>query len=1732
MAILRNKWFLCPILLLIALSPAASFGQSKNLTVVVLVDSTNGLGYNTSSSTPGEYQRFAERYLENLQIPYQVFDVSSTPPPSDINSRQLIVAAHSGLNLPASWQNAIVAAVNGGTGFVNLDFSSNIGNEAHIQTIFGSTGSNLGTASTSITIPATYLPGGSTPHYIMALQHTFPATSGNLVYNFHDDGNGVTNTATSTVLAGAHVTVLAKLGNDPLVAVTNYGSGRAVSFGSLDYLNGDRFGFLMGMDDVFWRSLVWAARKPFVVRGYPRLWAVQQDDTQPDWGFRVGDMYNTTLTGNANPDGTGGPWKVTGYLFYSNLVPGGNERISVINNINANNLKVVPHTFDNTNYGTTYWNGSAGALTDAQWLTSLQTIATWKTGNGGSDTIPSFSRSLVAHFWDLSNNTGYDLWNTLGIRYITEIQKPGFQYTDVDLNQYNGAERLNAHPFWVYNTNRQPKLDANENYPFFFADDYSVGSRAGLPTQKFYLFITQHHDPTNLNLTRADFTWPSDANHNNITVAQSLNQLQTYTWRFWSSLCPAQLYTHDHSNYEWSTVTDRQSVISQGSSWLNTNSVRHLFMESMGDYIYARNKSLLSQANFDGSSQLSLTFTGKATDPDGRLISTQFLVFSGDNEGVWESAPGFGSGLSLTTQYPPSPNPLPATTSISPSSAPAGGAAFSLTVNGTGFVSNSIVRWNGSDRSTIFVSSTQLTAAITAGDIAAVGTATVTVFNPPSGGGSSGPQTITIFSTSPPVASRFSPTSGPSAGGNVIQVFGANFGPSTKVFVGGIAATNVSLLSPGWVSAVLPPGTIGTTASVQVTTTYGSSTAPTTYAYLDPTKILMEDSFNGDSGITWNVSPLGLANGWTMTQGAFDYTGIGASQRYAGSATWANYDFEAKILLYSMNNWPGGIRGRVNPTTGQCYTLWLYPGSGQIVLYRVTGWSIDSSGLTNIGSASMTFDTINYHTVRLSFIGSSIQVFWDGVLKISATDTAYAGGEVALDVSNQHVRFEDVLVTTNVPPGPPLTGLSVSPASFALLGAGTTQQLTVTASFGDGSTQNVTSSAGTGYTSSNTGAATVNATGLVTAVNTGNAVITASYGGQNATATVSSSLLAPPNVTRVSPTLGSTAGGDRMDLIGSFLATNVSVTIGGKAATVLSAQPDGSRMTVTVPAGSLGSANIVLTNSAGTTTLTGAYTYADPLTILFADNFNLGSLGNWTASPLGLFTNWSASQDVADYNGGGATQIYAGNPQWGNYNAETKFQVFNGNNYPGGLRGRVNTSTGAAYVAWIYPGNNQVKLLRTAAWSIDAPGLVVLQTANVNITPNVFHLLRLVFSGTQISVLFDGATVIQTTDSTLAAGAVALDVSSQHIQFDDVLVTANDPSLVLTTSVTVSPTNFNLWAGGTQQLTVTASYSNGSTQNVSTDPRSTYVSSNTAVATVNSTGLVTPAGNGTATITATYGGYSASAIAQVNVLAPVVTRISPPQGTTAGGNRMDLVGSNLSTGVTVKIGTNTATLLSAQPDGSRMTVTVPAGSAGNAAVMVSNASGSTTVSGGYTYVDPLTILFADDFNLGSLSNWTASPLGLFGNWSATADAADYNGGGHTQIYAGNPGWTNYSVEANFQLFSSNNYPGGLRGRVNSSTGVSYAAWLYPGSNQIKLLRTAGWNVDTSGLQVLQTATVSSMNPNVFHHLQMIFVGSQITVVYDGVTVIQLTDTTLASGAIALDVSNQHIQFDDVFVTQR
>jgi len=82
---------------------------------------------------------------------------------------------------------------------------------------------------------------------------------------------------------------------------------------------------------------------------------------------------------------------------------------------------------------------------------------------------------------------------------------------------------------------------------------------------------------------------------------------------------------------------------------------------------------------------------------------------------------------------------------IAPSTAVMGSAAITLAVYGSNFLQeNAVVQWNGVPLNSMWVSATEMTATVPATDLAAAGSANVTVFNEGTGGGTSATQTFKI----------------------------------------------------------------------------------------------------------------------------------------------------------------------------------------------------------------------------------------------------------------------------------------------------------------------------------------------------------------------------------------------------------------------------------------------------------------------------------------------------------------------------------------------------------------------------------------------------------------------------------------------------------------------------------------------------------------------------------------------------------------------------------------------------------------------------------------------------------------------------------------------------------------------------------------------------------------------------------------------------------------------------
>jgi hypothetical protein len=191
---------------------------------------------------------------------------------------------------------------------------------------------------------------------------------------------------------------------------------------------------------------------------------------------------------------------------------------------------------------------------------------------------------------------------------------------------------------------------------------------------------------------------------------------------------------------------------------------------------------------------------------------------------VLSCASGCGSGSGGTivptptpTPIPtPTPTPTPQITSLSPSSVPVGNSAFTLNVTGTNFANTSIVQWNGNPRPTTFVSSTQLQAAIAAGDVNSIGTVAVAVATPGVGTGTTGGLTFTISGNPLPVLSSLLPTGAfvndPAFN---LTVNGSNFVSSSTVLWNG-SARPTTFVSTTQLLAAIPAGDVGAVGSATV----------------------------------------------------------------------------------------------------------------------------------------------------------------------------------------------------------------------------------------------------------------------------------------------------------------------------------------------------------------------------------------------------------------------------------------------------------------------------------------------------------------------------------------------------------------------------------------------------------------------------------------------------------------------------------------------------------------------------------------------------------------------------------------------------------------------------------------------------------------------------------------------------------------------------------------------------
>ena len=205
----------------------------------------------------------------------------------------------------------------------------------------------------------------------------------------------------------------------------------------------------------------------------------------------------------------------------------------------------------------------------------------------------------------------------------------------------------------------------------------------------------------------------------------------------------------------------------------------------------------------------------------------------------------------------------PVLSAISPGSAIAGSAAFTITATGTNFTGSSIINWNNTALTTTYVNATSLTAVVPASNIASVGTDSIIVST--SGAGISAAKAFIVQSIPAPVLSSVSPNT-VAAGGSAftLTVTGNNF-TNNSVVKWNNAALVTTYVSATSLTAAVPALNInaagtanitvgtGTNVSSPVVFTITIQTSGTKKFLFDATKA--ETSGNGDWVIDEDNSP-------------------------------------------------------------------------------------------------------------------------------------------------------------------------------------------------------------------------------------------------------------------------------------------------------------------------------------------------------------------------------------------------------------------------------------------------------------------------------------------------------------------------------------------------------------------------------------------------------------------------------------------------------------------------------------------------------------------------------------------------------------------------------------------------------------------------------------------------------------------------------------------------------------
>lgn len=755
-----------------------------------------------------------------------------------------------------------------------------------------------------------------------------------------------------------------------------------------------------------------------------------------------------------------------------------------------------------------------------------------------------------------------------------------------------------------------------------------------------------------------------------------------------------------------------------------------------------------------------------------------------------------------------------------------------------------------------------------------------------------------------PTASSLSVAAGPTAGGTSVVVTGTNLSSVTSVTVGGTVATRNSTTSTT-VTFTTPPKAAGT-YDVVVTNSSGSATLANSFTYVAAPTIASVSPPAGTiaGGQTVTLTGTNLALTSSVTFGGRAATITSASSTSVEVTSPVRAAGAVNVVLTT----PGG-----SLTKASAFTYAAAP--------TITTLSVTSGGTS--GGTSVTINGTNLAFLTSVTFGGSAAVI-QTMSSTSAVVTTPSGvaGVVNVGVSAPNGLATKAEAFTFV--GSPVAS-SLNTTEGPLAG-----QVVVTLTGSNLTGVTSVTVGGTAATSVSTEASSVRFTTPAKTAGTYGVTVTSPFG----TSTLANAFtyLPVPTVTSLSQSLGSSSGGQSVVISGTALGSTSSVTFGGAAGAITARTSTSVTVSTPLKAASTTAVSVVVTTPGGSVSKASAFTFAEPPTLTTIEPVVTSGTGGGTSVTI-AGTNLLPVTAVSV--GGVAATISA--------KTATTLSIVTPVQAVGiveitatGPTGTVVKSDAITYE--LRPP--VVKSMTPSSGSVDGGARVVVSGSNLG------DVTGATFGGAPATVVSQTPTTLTLSTPAKVAGTARLVVTSPGGDSVDV----RDYTFVVPppTVTSVSPTAGRLSGSNVvtirgTRLSATTAVKFGTSSSTAAAGTSLTIVSDTeirvttppATAGAKSVYVISPSGTVTASQTFTY------------VAAPTITTVSPTSASRTGGSTLTINGSNLKGPLSVTVGGAAATILTNST--SRITATLPAGTAGVRSIVVVTPGGTARKSTGFSY---------------------------------------------------------------------------------------------------------------------------------------------------------------------------------------